>query len=120
MADTNSFDERDKAFEAKYTHDQEKEFKITMRRDKLFGLWAAGIAGLNGDDAQAYARKVIESEIETHSVAHTVFLDLSGRGLSITEDQLKAKLLELEDEARTQINATGVEPGAFIDKPVGW
>jgi hypothetical protein len=47
-------------------------------------------------------------------------LDLSQRGVSITEDLLRAKLLELEDEARTQINATGIEPGAFIDKPVSW
>jgi hypothetical protein len=108
MTKPKSLGDPDKVFEATYSFDEGREFKITMRRDKLFGLWAASIAGLTDDEAQAYARKVIESEIDTHTVAHTVFLDLTARGISITEDQLKAKLLEMEDEARTQLSAPGL------------
>ena len=36
-----SFNEREKAFENKYKHDQELQFKVEARRNKLLGLWAA-------------------------------------------------------------------------------
>jgi hypothetical protein len=41
-----TFDEREKAFERKFAHDQDLRFRATARRNKLFGLWAAEKLGL--------------------------------------------------------------------------
>ena len=38
-----AFDEREKDFEARYKHDQELQFKVKARRNRLLGLWAAGL-----------------------------------------------------------------------------
>ncbi len=48
-----TFDEREKDFEARFKHDQELQFKVTARRNRLLGLWAAGQMGLGGETAQA-------------------------------------------------------------------
>ena len=49
------FEDRKKAQEGKFAHDQEIAFKATARRNKLLGLWAAGKMGLSGEAADAYA-----------------------------------------------------------------
>ena len=36
-----TFEQRERAFEAKYAHDEEFRFRITARRDKLFAHWVA-------------------------------------------------------------------------------
>ena len=36
-----TFQERERAFEAKFAHDEEFRFLVTARRDKLFAQWAA-------------------------------------------------------------------------------
>jgi hypothetical protein len=48
-----TFNEREKAFEKKYEHDQDLKFKVNARRNKLLGLWAAGLMGKSGADAEA-------------------------------------------------------------------
>ena len=45
---SNGFDEREKAFEDKWAHDENLRFRVEARRDKLLGLWAAGEMGLSG------------------------------------------------------------------------
>ena len=59
-----AFDEREKDFEARYRHDQELQFKVKARRNKLLGLWAAARMGLTGDAAEAYAKEVVDAEFE--------------------------------------------------------
>ena len=58
------FDDRGRGFEAKYKQDQELEFKITARRNKLFGEWLAGEFGLQGDEVGAYAKEVIIADLD--------------------------------------------------------
>jgi hypothetical protein len=54
-----TFDDRENAFENKFAHDQEMQFKAEARRNKLMGLWVADILGKTGDDAEAYAKSVV-------------------------------------------------------------
>ena len=54
-----TFNEREKAFEKKYEHDQDLQFKVNARKNKLLGLWAAGLMGKSGADAEAYAKDVV-------------------------------------------------------------
>ena len=53
-----TFNDREKAFEDKYKHDQELQFKVEVRRNKLLGLWAAELLDKKGDEADAYAKEV--------------------------------------------------------------
>lgn len=104
----NSFNDREKAFEAKYAHDQETNFKINARRNKLLGLWAAGEMGLTGDAADAYAKDVIKSDFEEagdEDVFRKVWGDLQAKGADISEHRLRQRMADLLDEARQQITS---------------
>ena len=59
-----TFDDREKAFEKKFEHDQDLQFKATARKNKLLGLWAAGLMGKSGADAEAYAKEVVVADFE--------------------------------------------------------
>ncbi len=97
------FDDRKKGEEARYALDQETQFKISVRRNKLFGLWVAEKLGLTGDPAEAYAKSVVLSDLEEagdDDVLRKVAADLSKAGKSVTEAELRTKMAELMPEAR--------------------
>ena len=101
-----TFDEREKGFEAKYRHDQELQFKVGARRNKLLGLWAAELLGLSGDDASAYALEVIESDFDEpgdDDVLRKVSGDLSTKGVDKNPHQVRKQMDELMVEARRQV-----------------
>ena len=83
-----TFDDREKAFEAKYEHDEQLKFKVTARRNKLLGLWAAGLLGKTGADAEAYAKEVVMADFEKpgdSDVIDKLMKDLAAAGKP-TED----------------------------------
>lgn len=57
-----TFDDRERAFETKFAHDQEMQFKAVSRRNKRLGLWAAELLGKTGQDAEDYAMAVIRAD----------------------------------------------------------
>jgi hypothetical protein len=100
-----TFDEREKDFEARFKHDQELQFKVTARRNRLLGLWAAGRMGLSGEAANAYAKEVVDAEFhggDRHIVAKIV-ADLTSKGHAITEAQVKSEFDHLAKEAKGQV-----------------
>ena len=100
--------DREKAFENKYAHDQETKFRVIARRNKLLGLWAAGLLGKSDADAAAYAGEVVASDFEEagdEDVVRKVAADLKAGGLSQSEDEIRAKLAELLPVAVAQIEA---------------
>lgn len=58
-----NFTDREQAFENKFGHDEQTEFKIITRAAHLFGLWAAEQLGLKGAEAQAYVDKCVDAEM---------------------------------------------------------
>lgn len=98
-----TFDEREHAFENKYAHDAEMQFKAEARRNKLLGLWAAGLLGKSGDDAAEYAKEVVKADFEEaghEDVVRKVSGDLGGKA---SDDEIRAKMAELLIEAKAQI-----------------
>lgn len=98
-----TFDDREHAFEAKYAHDAEMQFKAEARRNKLIGLWAAELMGKSGDDADAYAKEVIKADFEEAGDADVIrklVADLAGKA---SEDQIRAKMAECLKEAKAQL-----------------
>jgi hypothetical protein len=101
-----SFDDREKGFEAKYRHDQETRFKVTARRNKLLGLWAAEQLGLSGAEAEAYAKTVVAADFEKpgdDDVLHKVMADLSAKGVQVSDQALRKRLADFTHIAREQI-----------------
>jgi hypothetical protein len=103
-----TFDKREKSFEAKYAHDQETLFKIGARRNKLLGLWMAEQLGLDGADAEAYAKAVIASDFEKpgdEDVFEKVWADVQSKGVDLSEAQVRQQMQDLLETARDQITA---------------
>jgi hypothetical protein len=101
-----TFDEREKGFEAKFKLDQDTKFKITARRNKLLGLWAAGELGIAGAAADAYAREVVAADFEApgdDDVIAKVAKDLAAKGKAIDAAQVKKEIERLEPVARDQV-----------------
>lgn len=98
-----TFDDREHAFEAKFAHDAEMQFKADARRNKLLGQWAAGLLGKTGADVDAYALEVIKSDFEEaghEDVLRKVAGDLGDKA---DEDTIRAKMAELLIEAKGQL-----------------
>lgn len=101
-----SFDDRERAEEARYALDQETQFKITARRNKLLGLWVAELLGLKDADADAYAKSVVIADLEEAGdgdVLRKVRGDLEKAGLTRTDVQIREEMSRLLPIAREQI-----------------
>ncbi|MCY3994530.1 MAG: DUF1476 domain-containing protein [Rhodobacter sp.] len=98
-----TFDDRENAFEAKFAHDEEMNFKANARRNKLLGLWAAELLGKSAEDADAYAKEVIRSDFE-EAGDEDVFRKVSGDlGDAVDERTIRAKMREFLVEAKEQL-----------------
>jgi hypothetical protein len=105
---TTTFDKREEGFENQFVHDEELRFKAMARRNKMLGLWAAGILGKSGADAEAYAKEVVLADFEEvadKDVVHKVIKDLQPKG--VTEEQIRTRMTELLAEAVAQIKKSG-------------
>ena len=98
-----SFDERESAFENKFAHDADMQFKAEARGNKLVGLWAAGLMNLDGDAAEEYAKEVIKSDFEEPG-NEDVFRKLSGDlGDLADEATIREKMKSTLAEAKSQL-----------------
>jgi hypothetical protein len=89
------FSDREKAFEDKWAHDEEVRFKVLARRNKLLGLWAAGERGLKGDEAEAYARAVVDTEVSKdgdEAVFRKLKADFAAAGVHRTDHLIRVQM----------------------------
>lgn len=100
------FDDRERAFEAKFARDEEMQFRIVARRNRLLGEWAARQMGLTEAEAESYAKDVIRSDFEEageHDVIRKILGDLAAAGVDIDEEKVRQALRNKEIDARRQI-----------------
>jgi hypothetical protein len=100
------FDDRERAFESKFAHDEEMRFRITARRNRLLGEWAARRMGLSDVEAESYAKDVVRADFEEagdHDVVRKVLGDLTSAGVECDEQTVRDALRNKEVEARRQI-----------------
>ncbi|HEV7463159.1 MAG TPA: DUF1476 domain-containing protein [Methyloceanibacter sp.] len=105
-----SFEDREKGYERKFAHDEELKFKANARRNKLLGLWAAGLMGIKGDEAQAYAREVIMTDMELpgeDDVFRKIRRDFDAKGINQSDHQIRNKMADLMGEAVVQLETEG-------------
>lgn len=103
-----TFDDREKQFEAKFHHDQELQFKVMARRNRLLGEWAGSLMGLEGQALKDYAKEVVQSDFDKpgdEDVFEKVQGDLSGKGVQASDHQIRKHMEDLLAEAKKQVMA---------------
>ena len=101
-----TFDDRERAFEAKFAHDEEMKFRVIARRNRLLGEWAARKMGLSDVETEAYAREIVHAEFEEggdEAVIRKLIGDLTSAGVDLDEAQIREALGHREVEARRQM-----------------
>jgi hypothetical protein len=105
---SSSFDDRKRQEEAKYQHDEELRFKIRNRRNKLFGLHVAELLGLQGEEAEVYAKELVLAAFERPSDADILAkakADLAANGVEVSDHSLHKRLEAVQEAAKQQIMA---------------
>jgi len=101
-----TFDDREQAFENKFAHDQEMAFRITARRNRLLGHWAAGLMKLTAEETDSYAKSVVQADFEEagdEDVIRKLLGDLTSAGVEIEEGRIRTALDAKTIEARRQL-----------------
>ncbi len=108
-----NFEDRERAFEKEFERNRELAFKVSARRNNLFGLWAARCMGLMRNAATDYAMEIVDlgATAGDDVIIDRVLGDLVTSGYQVDAEQLRAKLLALAAEARAQLaHAAGEAP----------
>ena len=98
-----TFDDREQAFENKFAHDQEMAFRITARRNRLLGQWAAGLMNLTAAEADSYAKSVVQADFEEagdEDVIRKLLGDLTSAGVEVDESAIRQAMEHKTVEAR--------------------
>jgi hypothetical protein len=101
-----SFDDRERGFEGKFKHDQELGFKISARRNKLLGLWAAREMKLPAAEHDSYAKSVVMADLEKpgdDDVVDKLLADFKAKGIEMTDHRIRHQLTEFREVARQQV-----------------
>jgi hypothetical protein len=100
-----NFEDRERAFETQFARDEEMQFRITARRNKLVGLWAAEKMGLTSEEADAYGKSVVQADFEEagdEDVVRKLLGDLLSAGVDIDDSAVRTALEAKAVEARRQ------------------
>ncbi|MEH6792192.1 DUF1476 domain-containing protein [Parasphingorhabdus sp.] len=100
-----NFKDREQAFEAKFARDEEMEFRLTARRNRLLGQWAAAKMGLTSEETDAYAKEVVAADFEEagdEDVIRKLLGDLTSAGVEMDDSAIRTALAEKMIEARRQ------------------
>lgn len=101
-----TFDDRERAFETKFARDEEMQFRIIARRNRLLGHWAAEKMKLTAEEADAYAVAVVQADFEEagdEDVVRKLVSDLTAADVEVDEAQIRAAIEEKTIEARRQL-----------------
>ncbi|PZN52477.1 MAG: DUF1476 domain-containing protein [Proteobacteria bacterium] len=105
-----SMKDRQEGFERKFALDEEQKFRATARRNKALGLWAAEKLGKTGEDAEAYAKEVVVSDLQEagdHDVLRKILADFQAAGVQQSEHQIRRTMDELMVEAMQYVKDAG-------------
>jgi hypothetical protein len=101
-----TFDDRESAYENKFARDEEMAFRVTARRNRLVGTWAAGLMGLTPEETDAYAKAVVQADFEEagdEDVVRKLLGDLLSANVDIDESRVRHALHDSTVEARRQL-----------------
>ena len=100
------FNDRERAFESKFAHDEEMKFRMIARRNRLLGEWAARKMGLSEEETVTYAKDVIRADFEEagdEDVIRKVLGDLTSAGIETSDAEIRQTLEHKTAEAKRQL-----------------
>lgn len=103
-----TFDDREKAYENRYVHDQELAFRAVARRNKKFGQWAAAQLGRSGGEAQAYVEALLVGGLGpegSEAVFARVKSDFAAAGIALSDHQIRREMDRLLSEATAEVKS---------------
>lgn len=102
-----SFEDRERAEEAKFAHDASLRFKAEARRNKHLAHWASTQMGADTADAIAnYVAEVIAADMKsagTDDVVDKIKADFEAKGVDIAADAIRAKIAEFDAVAKAEV-----------------
>lgn len=105
-----TFDQRKDAFENRFALDQALQFKAVARRNKQLGLWAAGLLGKTGADADSYSSDVVAADFEEagdEDVFRKIRQDFDAARVTQSDHEIRRTMDELLAAAVAQIKSEG-------------
>ncbi|WP_158916150.1 DUF1476 domain-containing protein [Caulobacter sp. S45] len=103
-----TFDDREHAFEAHFAFEQELEFKVHARRDRLVGLWAGGLMGLQDGELETYILSLVRADLRDpgdEDVYRKVLTDLAANNVDIHPHAVREHLDQCLAQARADVGA---------------
>ena len=101
-----TFDDREHGFEAHFAFEEEQDFMVKARRDRLAAEWAAGLMGLKPEQTEAYVLSVVRADLaqpDTEEVYTKLLSDLAAANVSIRPQEVREQILKLTEQARHQV-----------------
>ncbi|NQV47263.1 MAG: DUF1476 domain-containing protein [Rhodospirillaceae bacterium] len=111
MAD--AFKNRGAGEEAKFKLNEELLFKVDARRNKLLGQWAATKLGMISDEAEAFVKQVVISDLDEpgfEDVVRHVSKEFKSRGVAMDDDDIRTEIHRLQGVAEEEIRSQYPEP----------
>ena len=105
-----NFNDRERAEESKFAHDEEMHFRVHARRNRLVGQWAAEHMGLSPVEAEAYAKSVVQADFEEagdEDVIRKLLGDLTSAGVDLSEADIREALEAKAVEAKRALMGEG-------------
>jgi len=106
---SDAFSDREKGFEAKFKNDADFIFKAESRRNRLLGEWLADQFGIEGDAKKKYAKDVVIADLDEpgiDDVVGKVMADIKENSSTISEADVRAKIVELDAVAIDQLKSS--------------
>ena len=100
------FEDRERAFENLFAHEEELRFLALARRNQLFARWAAEQMGLRGSLLQDYIRSFTKCAVQAEAertLVDRVRSDLIAEGVDTSEQRIEAALSAAAAAAARQV-----------------
>lgn len=97
------FDDREHAFENRFAHEAELEFRAEALRLRMIAYWATELMGETADFGARYARTLMHVDLQhgnSDDVVARLLADLDGKA---DEATVRARMGECLDQARAQV-----------------
>jgi hypothetical protein len=101
-----TFDERERAFENLFAHDEELRFLALMRRHQLLARWAAEMIGLRGSEYQSYVRSFVGGAVQGESeeiLFDRIRTDFVACGIDTSEEGIRTAIAMVGVDARREV-----------------
>jgi hypothetical protein len=105
-----TFNRREDAFEKKFVHDEDLQFKAMARRNKALALWAAEKLGRSGDQIQTYISELIAADLQEggdEDVFRKIRADFDAAGVTQSDHQIRRTMDEMLQKAIAEVKITG-------------